>query len=188
MISKLPGIFGNVRKVEKMNSFDSPLRKLRFCKWVSSKMQQIKKQAGPSRQLFETVNFVFMKFFHHSIKTDLFGAILVFLDDFCHKLRPKIELGGYKNELIILPLRLIFSRNLWCKSPKKSREAPKIFIEAKLTVSKSCLLGPTCFMICCILGDAHLENLSFLRRLSTEFIFFNFSYIVTYPRKLRNQN
>ena len=40
----------------------------------------------------------------------------------------------------------------------------KIFIKAKLTVSKSCLLGPAYFMICCILGDAHLQSLSFLRR------------------------
>ena len=54
----------------------------------------------------------------------------------------------------------------------KSRKAPKrailtkkskIFIKAKLTVSKSCLLEPTCFMISCILGVAHLQNLSFLR-------------------------
>ena len=64
----------------------------------------------------------------------------------------------------------------------------KIFIKAKLTVSKSCLLGPTSFMIYCILSDAHLQNLSFLRRLSTEFIFSNFSYIATYPRRLGNQN
>ena len=81
--------------------------------------------------------------------------------------------------------------------PKKRRNAQKMviltnesknFIKAKLTVSKSCLLGPTYFMICCILGDAHLKNLSFLRRPSTEFIFFNFSDIATYPRKLGNQN
>ena len=39
-------------------------------------------------------------------------------------------------------------------------------------VSKSCLLGPACFMICCILGDAHLQNFSFLRRPSMKFIFF----------------
>ena len=81
--------------------------------------------------------------------------------------------------------------------PKKRRNAQKMviltkeskkFIKAKLTFSKSCLLGSTCFMICCILGDAHLQNLSFLRGPSTEFIFFNFSDIATYPRKLGNQN
>ena len=47
--------------------------------------------------------------------------------------------------------------------------------------------GPAFFMICCILGDAHLQNLSFLRGLLTEFIFFNFSDTATYPRKLGNQ-
>ena len=41
-------------------------------------------------------------------------------------------------------------------------------------VSKSCLLGPACFMICCILGDAHLQNLSFLRALCKK---------TTYPQK-----
>ena len=40
----------------------------------------------------------------------------------------------------------------------------KIFIKATLTVPKSCRLGPACFMICCILGDAYLQSLSFLRR------------------------
>ena len=58
----------------------------------------------------------------------------------------------------------------------------KIFIKAKLTVSKSCPLGPVYFMIYCILEDAHLQNLSFLRGLSTEFIFFNFSDTATYSR------
>ena len=77
-----------------------PLRKLRFCKWAHPKMQEIIKQVGPSRQLFETVNFAFMKIFDFLVKTALF----------------------------------------W-----------------------TCLLGPACFMISCILGDAHLQNLSFLR-------------------------
>ena len=58
-------------------------------------MQEIIKQAGSSRQLFETVNFAFMKFFDFLVKTALFGAFLLFLGDLCHKLRPKIELGGY---------------------------------------------------------------------------------------------
>ena len=50
-------------------------------------------QAGPSRQLFETVNFAFMKDFDFLVKIAIFGAFLLFLGDFCHKLRPKIELG-----------------------------------------------------------------------------------------------
>ena len=53
------------------------------------------KQAGPSRQLFETVNFAFMKISDFLIKTALFGVILLFLDDLCHKLRQKIELDCY---------------------------------------------------------------------------------------------
>ena len=58
-------------------------------------MQEIIKQVGPSRQLFETVNFAFMKIFDFLIKTALLGAFLLFLDDLCHKLQPKIKLGGY---------------------------------------------------------------------------------------------
>ena len=99
--------------------------------------------------------------------------------------------------LITMPPSVVFGRDLWHKSPKKSRKVQKravlikkskIFMKAKLTVSKSCLLGPACFMICCILGVAHTQNLCFLRGLLTEFIFFNFSDIATYPRKLGNQN
>ena len=81
-------------KLKKMNSVDSPLRKLSFCKWASPKMQKIIKQAGPSRQLFETVNFAFMKIFDFLVKTALFEAFLLFFGDSRHKLRQKIELGG----------------------------------------------------------------------------------------------
>ena len=81
-------------KLKKISSVDSPLRKLSFCKWASPKMQKIIKQVGPSRQLFETVNFAFMKIYDFLIKTALLGAFLLFLGDSCHKLRPKIELGG----------------------------------------------------------------------------------------------
>ena len=56
-------------------------------------MQEIIKQVGSSRQLFETVNFAFMKIFDFLVKTALFEAFLLFLGDFCHKLRPKNELG-----------------------------------------------------------------------------------------------
>ncbi len=59
-----------------------------------NKMQQIIKQAGPSRQLFETLNFAFIKHFDFFIKTALFGAFLLFFGDSRHKLRPKIELSG----------------------------------------------------------------------------------------------
>ena len=56
-------------------------------------MQEIIKQVGPSRQLFETVNFAFMKIFDFLVKTALFGAFLLFLVDLRHKLWPKIEFG-----------------------------------------------------------------------------------------------
>ena len=57
-------------------------------------MQRIIKEKDPSRQLFETVNFAFMKIFDFLVKIALFWASLLFLGDLCHKLRPKIELGG----------------------------------------------------------------------------------------------
>ena len=57
-------------------------------------MQKFIKGTGPSRQLFETVNFAFMKIFDFLVKIALVWASLLFLGDSCHKLRPKIELGG----------------------------------------------------------------------------------------------
>ena len=57
-------------------------------------MQKFIKGTGPSRQLFETVNFAFMKIFDFLVKIALFWASLLFLGDSCHKLRLKIELGG----------------------------------------------------------------------------------------------
>ena len=57
-------------------------------------MQEIIKQVGSSRQLFETVNFAFMKIFDFLIKTALFWTFLLFFGDLHHKLQPKIELGA----------------------------------------------------------------------------------------------
>ena len=57
-------------------------------------MQKFIKETGPSRQLFETVNFAFMKFFDFLVKIVLFWAFLLFFGDLRHKLRPKIELSG----------------------------------------------------------------------------------------------
>ena len=111
-------------KLKKMNFVEGLLRKLRFCEWASPKMQQIIKQAGPSIQLLETVNFAFMKicnflinlqnlsflkgpldgicifqlsmmkFTDFLVKIVLFWAFLLFLGDSRHKLQLKIELGG----------------------------------------------------------------------------------------------
>ena len=66
-------------KLKKKNAVASPLRKLRFCKWASPKMKQFIKQADPSRQLYETVNFAFMKIFDFIIKTALFWGLFTFL-------------------------------------------------------------------------------------------------------------
>ena len=56
-------------------------------------MQEIIKLVGPSIQLFETVNFAFMKIFDFLIKTALFWTFLLFFGDLCHKSRPKIKFG-----------------------------------------------------------------------------------------------
>ena len=67
--------------------------------------------------------------------------------------------------------------------PRKSRKAQKmaiftkkskIFIKAKLTASKSCLLGPTCSMIFSIFRGAHLQKVKYLK--SPSYDFWNFSY------------
>ena len=62
-------------------------------------MQEIIKQVGSSRQLFETVNFALMIIFDFLIKTALFGAFLLFSGDLRHKLQPKFELGAVATEL-----------------------------------------------------------------------------------------
>ena len=50
-------------------------------------MQQIIKQANPNRQLFETVNFAFMKIFDFLVKIAIFEAFFHFLGDSRHALR-----------------------------------------------------------------------------------------------------
>ena len=64
-------------------------------------MQEIIKQVGSSRQLFETVNFAFMKIFDFLVKTALFGAFLLFLGDFCH-ISGQIRARWLYNQLIYL--------------------------------------------------------------------------------------
>ena len=76
-------------KLKKINSVDSPLRKLSFCKWASPKFQQMIKQAGPSGQLFKTVNFVFMKIFDFLFKIVIFWAFFFFFGDLRHALQPQ---------------------------------------------------------------------------------------------------
>ena len=57
-------------------------------------MEKITERVGPSRQLFEAVNFAFMKIFDFIVKIAIFWVFLLFLGDLCHKLQPKIELSG----------------------------------------------------------------------------------------------
>ena len=111
------------------------------------KMQKIKKPRSPSRQLLETVNFAFMKIFDFLVKIAIFRASLLFL-----------------RFMVVIELMIreeMHDANL----PKKRRNAlkmviltkkSKIFIKAKLTVSKSYLLGLVYLMISCIIRDAHL--------------------------------
>ena len=48
-------------------------------------MQKYIKGKGPSRQLFETVNFAFMNFFNFLVKIAIFCAFLHSLGDSCHE-------------------------------------------------------------------------------------------------------
>ena len=52
-------------------------------------MQEILKETSPSRKLFETVNFAFMKFFDFLVKIAIFGAFLLFSLDSRHALLPE---------------------------------------------------------------------------------------------------
>ena len=62
-------------------------------------MQKIIKGTGPSRQLFETVKFAFMKIFDFLVKIAIFLAFLLFRGRFASRVKAKIELGGYIIEL-----------------------------------------------------------------------------------------
>ena len=96
------------------------------------KMQKIIKPRSPSRQLLETVNFAFMKIFDFLVKIAIFRVILIFLRDLRH---------AYGRNRTCDP-----GKNFRHKSPRKRRitlkmafltKKSKIFIKAKLTVSKS---------------------------------------------------
>ena len=58
-------------------------------------MEKIIEQVGPSRQLFEAVNFAFMKNFDFLVKIAIFWAFLLFLGWFMSQITAKIERGGY---------------------------------------------------------------------------------------------
>ena len=120
---------------------------------ASHKMQKIIKQRNPSRQLFEIVNFAFMKIFVSLVKIAILGHTSFFVEICIMHYCPNqtLDLG----------------RTPWCKSLRKRRNTlkmaflskeSKIFIKAKLTVSKSFQLGLLDFIIFCILRDALLKS------------------------------
>ena len=51
-------------------------------------MQKIIKPRSPSRQLLETVNFAFIKFFDSLVKKAIFRVFLLFLGDLRHAFLP----------------------------------------------------------------------------------------------------
>ena len=57
-------------------------------------MEKNMKQVGPSRQLFETVNFAFMKNFDSLVKIAIFWAFMLFLRWFMSQITAEIEHGG----------------------------------------------------------------------------------------------
>ena len=137
----------------------------------SFKTQKIIKQRSPSRQLFETINFAFMNFFDFLVKIAIFKAFLLFSERFSSRISARIKCLS----------RTVYGNNAWRKSPEKRRNVlkmavltikSKIFIKAKLTASKSCLLGLVYFMICCILRDVILLSMNLLKFQSLEFQIF----------------
>ena len=138
---------------------------------ASLKMQQIIKYTSPSRQLFEAVNFAFMKILHFLVKIAISRVFLLFSERFSSCISARIKYSS----------QTVYGRNAWRKSPEKKEKCPKmavlnqkskIFIKAKLTASKSCLLGLVYSMICCILRDAILLSLDLLKFQSLEFQIF----------------
>ena len=102
------------------------------------------------------------------VKIVIFRTFLFFSERFSSRISARIKCSSYTR----------YSRNAWRKSPEKRRNVlkmavltkkSKIFIKAKLMVSKSCFLGLVYFMICCILRDAILLSLDLLKFQSLEF-------------------
>ena len=71
-------------------------------------MQQIIIQAGPSRQLFETVNFAFMKIFDFLIKIALFWGLSVFLGWLASQITAKNRVWWLYNQHVDLATELDF--------------------------------------------------------------------------------
>ena len=134
-------------------------------------MQETIKQAGPSRQLFETVNFAFMKIFDFLVKIAIFRTFLLFSGDFRQALQPYMVWLEHLIRADMHDENLSEKRRNVLKMAILTKKW-KIFIKAKLTASKSCLLGLVYSMICCILRDSILLSLDLLKFQSLEFQIF----------------
>ena len=132
-------------------------------------MQKMIEQAGSSRQLFETVNFAFIKNFDFLVKIVIFWAFLLFLwEILVMHICPGSSVRVWPYMAVMLDGNLLNKRRNVLKRLFRLKKS-KIFIKAKLTASKSCPLGLVYFMICCILRDAILLSLDFLKFRSLEF-------------------
>ena len=80
-------------------------------------MQRIIKLAGRRIQLFETINFGFMKIFDSLVKIAIFRGLSAFLGLFASQITA--------NQLNYLATDSIFGSNLLRKSPKKKQKTPK---------------------------------------------------------------
>ena len=66
-----------------------------FSTWASPKMQQIIKQVRPSRQIFKTINFTFMKIVDFLVKKSFFRH-------FCFSLVIRITNYGRKSSSVVI--------------------------------------------------------------------------------------
>ena len=128
-----------------------------------------------------------MKIFHFLVQIAIFRAFLLFSERFSSCISARIKCSS----------QTVYGRNARRKSPEKRRNVlkmavltkkSKIFIKAKLTASKSCLLGLVYSMICCILRDfillsLDLHSLSFIRNAYKE----RFSWLVKFFENIRNR-
>ena len=112
-----------------------------------------------------------MKIFDFLVKIAIFRAFLLFSGDFCQALRPYTVWLKYLIRADMRDVNLSEKRRNTLKMAILTKKW-KIFIKAKLTASKSCLLGLVYFMICCILRDAILLSLDLLKFQSLEFQIF----------------
>ena len=71
-------------------------------------MEKIMKQTGPSRQLFETVNFAFMKIFDFLVKIAIFLAFLLFLEWFASQITAENQARWLYHQFIYLATMLDF--------------------------------------------------------------------------------